>query len=110
MFPFFAVPILYFPSPSILPVLSVESYSPLVFFSPARQVFFLNLVLKNKQNQKQLFQCTISMSSPWCQRADTVTRQALAMRPRYLISLHLSVPIWGILPCVYIARFLGELI
>lgn len=55
MFPFSAVPILYFPSPSILPVLSVESYSPLISFSPAMQVFFLNLVLKKKNNNKATF-------------------------------------------------------
>lgn len=63
MFPHFVVPILYFSSPGILPVLSVECYSPLIYsplisFSPAREVFFLNLVRKTKSN-------LLNVLSPW---------------------------------------------
>lgn len=39
------------------------------------------------------------MSSPWCQCADIVARQALVVLPRYLISPHLSASIWVFLPC-----------
>jgi len=48
VFPSSAVPISYFISPGILPVLPIESCSPLISFSPAMQILSLNLVLKKK--------------------------------------------------------------